>query len=328
MIELRFLSSLKKSKNLLAFSGGVDSTALYFLLKENGISFDIAIVNYNIRKQSKLEISRAESLSFYDQRVCFVYDAPNIDANFECNARNIRYTFFETLIEKYSYDNLILAHQLNDSLEWFLMQFCKGTDVLNMSISPIYQKNINGVSYNIVRPLIDVSRSDILKYLSVKNIFYFNDFSNNDFLYKRNYFRKKFSNSLLKEYEDGIRFSLSLIQNLYNNYIKNVSYGSNYFIFESGNFDLFCIDNASKKLNYLLSKNQKFELTKNLNKEIYSFVFGNKIVVEKMNNKIYVFLNDISDIRLTKAQKEFFRINKIPIRFRKYMIKNNIKLNI
>ena len=42
-------SKIKNSKNLLAFSGGVDSTALFFLLLKENISFDIAIVNYNVR---------------------------------------------------------------------------------------------------------------------------------------------------------------------------------------------------------------------------------------------------------------------------------------
>ena len=55
-LPLEFLDELKNAKNLLAFSSGTDSTALYFLLKEYEISFDIAIVDYGTRKQSKLEV--------------------------------------------------------------------------------------------------------------------------------------------------------------------------------------------------------------------------------------------------------------------------------
>ncbi|NLN13488.1 MAG: tRNA lysidine(34) synthetase TilS, partial [Arcobacter skirrowii] len=43
-------SEIKSSKNLLAFSAGVDSTALFFLLLNSNIPFDIAIVDYNIRE--------------------------------------------------------------------------------------------------------------------------------------------------------------------------------------------------------------------------------------------------------------------------------------
>ena len=42
---------IKTKKNLLAFSAGIDSTALFFLLLDNNIHFDIAIVNYNQRAQ-------------------------------------------------------------------------------------------------------------------------------------------------------------------------------------------------------------------------------------------------------------------------------------
>lgn len=56
-------SEIKSSKNLLAFSAGIDSTALFFLLLNSNISFDIAIVDYNIREQSKEEVAHAKKLS-------------------------------------------------------------------------------------------------------------------------------------------------------------------------------------------------------------------------------------------------------------------------
>ena len=46
--------------NLLAFSAGVDSTALLFLLLENNIKFDIAIHNYGLREQSKDDYTYAQ----------------------------------------------------------------------------------------------------------------------------------------------------------------------------------------------------------------------------------------------------------------------------
>ena len=53
-------SRIKNNKNLLAFSGGVDSSALFFLLQNHKIDFDIAIVNYNTREQSKDEVKYAQ----------------------------------------------------------------------------------------------------------------------------------------------------------------------------------------------------------------------------------------------------------------------------
>ena len=56
-------SVIKNQKNLLAFSAGIDSSALFFLLLEQNIPFDIAIVNYNQREQSKEEVSYAKELA-------------------------------------------------------------------------------------------------------------------------------------------------------------------------------------------------------------------------------------------------------------------------
>ena len=65
-------SAIRNQKNLLAFSAGVDSSALFFLLLENNIPFDIAIVNYNLRAQSKEEISYAKELSHTYKKEIFI----------------------------------------------------------------------------------------------------------------------------------------------------------------------------------------------------------------------------------------------------------------
>ena len=54
MLKLN-IENLKNKKNLLAFSAGVDSSALFFLLLEHGIKFDIALVNYGTRETSDKE---------------------------------------------------------------------------------------------------------------------------------------------------------------------------------------------------------------------------------------------------------------------------------
>ena len=67
-------SAITESKNLLAFSAGVDSTALFFLLLEQNIPFDIAIVNYNVRVQSKEELAYAKELAIkYSKNIYLVF---------------------------------------------------------------------------------------------------------------------------------------------------------------------------------------------------------------------------------------------------------------
>ena len=126
-------SAIRNQKNLLAFSAGVDSTALFFLLLKQNIPFDIAIVDYNLRVQSKEEISYAKELALKYNKKIFVKDIKlESDSNFEKTARDIRYKFFEKIISENSYENLITAHQLNDKLEWFMMQLSKGAGLVEL----------------------------------------------------------------------------------------------------------------------------------------------------------------------------------------------------
>jgi len=187
LLEPSTLELLKNKKNLLAFSAGVDSTALYNLLKEENIDFDIAIVNYKVREQSEKEVEYALQLANSDNRKCHLLEIALSGKNFEYNARNIRYRFFEELIEKYNYNNLITAHQLDDMLEWSLMQLCKGCGLAELiGMQPIESRE----NYNIVRPLLFTPKKSLLELLETKKIKYFLDHTNQLDSFKRNRFRK------------------------------------------------------------------------------------------------------------------------------------------
>jgi len=169
---IKHLDILKNRKNLLAFSAGGDSTALFFLLLEHKISFDIAIVNYNLREQSKDEIEYAKNLATKYNLKIFIKDVTKIDSNFEANARAIRYDFFNQIIDRYNYDNLLTAHHLADRFEWFLMQFCKGSGCVELAGMKEVEHRKN---YTLIRPLLEYDKSELLEYLKSKNIKYFED---------------------------------------------------------------------------------------------------------------------------------------------------------
>ena len=69
-------SLLTEKKNLLAFSAGVDSSALLFLLLEHHIPFDIALVNYGTRESSDLEEAHAKKLAEKYGFKCYTTRAP------------------------------------------------------------------------------------------------------------------------------------------------------------------------------------------------------------------------------------------------------------
>jgi tRNA(Ile)-lysidine synthase len=116
MLYINCIDELNSGKNLLAFSGGVDSSALFFLLLENQIKFDIALVNYGIREQSIKEQTYALTLAKRYKLKAYTIQSPQFDNNFEKNARDFRYKFFNKIIKREKYTNLITAHQLNDQM--------------------------------------------------------------------------------------------------------------------------------------------------------------------------------------------------------------------
>ncbi len=314
------ISKINTKKNLLAFSGGVDSSALFFLLLKENIPFDIAIVNYNIRAQSKNEILYAKELAKkYGKQVFIKEITENIPSNFEKKARDIRYGFFDEIIEKNSYKSLITAHQLNDKLEWFLMQFSKGAGLIELlSFEEITLRK----NYQIIKPMINISRTEILNFLEENKIKYFIDESNEDTKYKRNHFRKNYSNKFLDEYKDGVKKSFEYLKKDKNSLYKEelVFQKKELEIFKSShdfNIDIRTIDKSLKKRGILLSKASKDEILKQ--KEC---VVSHKISIAIAKNFIYIcpYIKEI----MPKKFKEKCRIKQIPKNIRAYIFKENL----
>lgn len=209
MLDEQTLPRLNAGKNLLAFSAGVDSTALFFLLREAGIAFDIAHVNYHTREQSEQEEARARDLAKQYGLTCHCHQAPQIQSNFEAQARAERYTFFEKLITEFGYDNLLTAHQLDDRFEWLLMQLGKGAglpELLGMSVMEPRP------GYSLVRPLLGTGKSDLMRWLDMQGHRYFEDASNADPRHRRNRIRETFSTPFLQEHLQGVQRSFSLLE--------------------------------------------------------------------------------------------------------------------
>lgn len=187
MLDESTLPLLTRGRNLLAFSAGVDSTALFYLLLHAGIPFDIAHVNYRTRPQSDAEAAHARSLAQQHGKRCYGFEAPPIKKNFEAQARKIRYDFFASVIHAHAYDVLLTAHQLDDRLEWLLMQLCKGAGLPEMlGMSPITQRE----NYALVRPLLRISKGALQSWLDREGYTYFVDDSNTDPRHLRNRFRR------------------------------------------------------------------------------------------------------------------------------------------
>jgi len=320
MLYIDCIDELNSGKNLLAFSGGVDSSALFFLLLENQIKFDIALVNYGIREQSIKEQTYALTLAKRYKLKAYTIQSPQFDNNFEKNARDFRYRFFNKIIKRENYTNLITAHQLNDQMEWLLMRLVKGAGVVELL--GLESKTIRD-NYRLIRPILHHSKDELLEYLKKHNYKYFIDSSNSDIKYERNYFRKKFSDSLIEEYRDGISRSFEYLKDdkrvLTTGYREIFHYRELYIIeLTNPAIKTRVIDIYLKRLGYLLSSSQREKLKKE-----NSIVFGAVWAVEIIDNKI--FIAPYIKKPMPKRYKESCRVANIAPKIRGYCYINKLE---
>ena len=318
-LDSQTLAPLLKSKNLLAFSAGVDSSALFFILLENNIKFDIAIVNYQTRDTSKDEESYAKELAKKYNLKCYRLKSPLIKNNFEKTARDIRYNFFEEIINQEKYNNLITAHQLNDQLEWLFMRLSKGAGAVELiGLEPTNQKD----NYQLIRPILHHTKEELLKFLGTNNHKYFIDKSNFDTKYERNLFREQFANQFLEHYSSGVKKSFDYLREDKKQLTQNFQeiYKLNKLIIlkiKDIKYKIKAIDITLKKLGYLLSNAQRREINRS-----NSIVIGGLWAIETKYNKVYI--SPFIKTSMPKDYKEICRKFNIPSKIRPYCFENSI----
>lgn len=315
-IKDEILSFLKKGRNLLAFSYGSDSSALFHFLVQKKIDFDLVMINYKTRKNSDLEEQKAKELALEFHKKIFIKSAPVIKGNFEKEARDFRYDFFEKICLEQNYDNLVLAHHLNDQLEWFLMQLSRGAGLVEILGMQEYEKRQN---YTLLRPLLFASKDEILSYLKENDIFYFQDESNENEKYFRNYIRKNFSNAFVSKFHQGLKRSFFYLdkdrKKLYD--LESIKEIQGLMICPKNES---LIAKAVKMKGLLLSAAQRKEFLKG------DCVLGGKIGIVYKDEKVIVFKYEICQ-KLPKEFKEACRVAKIPRLLRAYLYNHKIDIS-
>ena len=208
---------------VVGVSGGPDSMALLYILNEfrNKMFFKLvcAHVNHNQRKESDEEED-------YVKRYCLknniFFESIKItswgDDNFENEARSARYNFFEKIVEKYNAKYLMTAHHADDLIETILMRIVRGSTLKGYSG---FSKVVDKGNYKIIRPLISVTKDELIEFVEKNNIKYYIDSTNNDNIHTRNRYRHVILPFLKKEnpnvHKKFLKFSETLIEN--SNYI-------------------------------------------------------------------------------------------------------------
>ncbi len=312
MLDSSTLTHLRASKNLLAFSAGSDSTALFHLLLDAGIVFDIAHVNYQTRAQCAEEEAYATALAAQHNTKCHTLHVTLKDENFEHEARLERYAFFEQCIKEHGYNALLTAHHLGDRLEWFLMQLCKGAglnELLGMQPFEIRE------AYTLIRPLLHVSKPELTAYLESRRIAWYEDSSNSDTSIKRNYFRHHFSQPLLQTYARGIQKSFEYLNEERTDPALHVKHFKALTLFKSQQRridTLRIVDRILKTHGYLMRQGDKAIL-----KSEDAHVVGRRYVVALTPH--YGFIAPYRNSVMTRTFKEECRKLKIPKLLRGYL---------
>ncbi|MDP2077465.1 MAG: tRNA lysidine(34) synthetase TilS [Sulfuricurvum sp.] len=315
MLSLLHLDLLKEGKVLLAFSGGVDSTALFHLLRSHNIVFDIAHVNYHTRPSSDQEAQSAEELAIKHNLRCYTHSCHLVGKNFEHRAREERYTFLKYLVEKYNYTYVLTAHQLNDRLEWLMMQFCRGSGLPELlGIRSIDSRD----GMTLIRPLLEHDRQSIEEYLAQNHLSHFIDESNNDERYTRNIFRRRFSTPLMQEYREAIKRSFRYLEEDNAALIKEVCIehiGELYYFLNPKNSHslIVAVDGILKSLGHVMSGHEK-----ELLKQESSLIIGRTYCVS-IEEKYTFIVPYITEEKMDKKFKEVCRNAKIEPKMRGYL---------
>lgn len=262
MRDLLHLNLLKEGKVLLAYSGGTDSTALFHLLLDNKIAFDIAHVNYHTRPSSDAEAEAADTKARFHGLNCHLHTSPPFESDFEQRAREERYRFFGFLMKQHGYRYLLTAHQLNDRLEWMIMQLCRGAGLPEMLGIRSHDER-DGIQ--ILRPLLEWDRESIEAYLKERHIPCFTDESNTDERYTRNRFRNRYASPLMREYASAIRRSFRYLEEDADALIEPMKFRSAGELFYAPLPDarrslIRGIDRQLKSMGYLLRASEKERL--------------------------------------------------------------------
>ncbi len=183
---------------LLAVSGGIDSMCMAHLFSRIFYSnFAIATVNFSLRgdesdgdEELVREWANERGITFYSNTFDTKAYAKSTGISTQMAARDLRYTWFDSLMQEHGFDFLAVAHNLNDSVETFFINVLRGTGIQGLSGIP----KKNG---NIIRPLIGFTRREIAEYTKKENIPFRVDSSN----YESHYSRNRLRNMVFPEFE-------------------------------------------------------------------------------------------------------------------------------
>lgn len=193
---------------LVGFSGGADSVALLSLLVQLDYTCIALHCNFHLRGDESIrdeefagETARNLGVPFHKIDFDTTAYAAEHSLSIEMAARELRYNWFEEMRQRLGAQAIAVAHHRDDSVETVLLNLIRGTGI--RGLGGIRPKN----GY-VVRPLLTVSRSEILAWLEEQHLPYVTDSTNLSDAYTRNFIRLRVL-PLLEELNPSVKASIA-----------------------------------------------------------------------------------------------------------------------
>ena len=183
------LDSLIENENphfLLAVSGGIDSMVLLKFFQKNTESykFSVAHVNHNYHSDAKkMEyLVQDQCAKMNNDLVVENIFLKGVNSNIESNFRKMRYSKLEEIRREIKADFILTAHHADDQVETILMKIMNSSGLDGL-------QGLRKLKQNIIRPMYNISKSEISDYASLNNVKYIDDPTNSDNTFTRNFLR-------------------------------------------------------------------------------------------------------------------------------------------
>ena len=181
-----------ENKVILGVSGGPDSLFMLDILNKlkSKLNFEIVVahVNHMIREEANSEeefvkeFCKKINVKFYSKRIDVINYANNNKIGTEEAGRKVRYDFFNEVLKLEKANKIAIAHNKNDKVETIIMHLLRGCGVSGL-------QGINPKNNNVIRPIIEIERTQIEEYCERNKLDPRIDKSNFENVYTRNKIR-------------------------------------------------------------------------------------------------------------------------------------------
>ena len=207
-------------KVVLAVSGGADSTALLYAMQalkaENMFRAQLlcAHINHQLRgaeadSDEAFVVAEIAKLKLHGvtKHVDVRGFARDHKLSIETAARQCRMKALMDIAKANECDRIATAHQKNDNAETVLHRFVRGTGF--RGLGGIWPKRLFAEEVTFIRPMLCVTREEVIEYLQSQNLTWRQDRTNVDCTYRRNFIRRRLIPALQRDCRDPVVETLS-----------------------------------------------------------------------------------------------------------------------